>query len=344
MTRYDGKAYKAEFFDRALNFTFFTVIDEPEIVFDYLTLDKTSIVIPRIADISRGWYCHITRGAAVVYQGIVSGTDTGKSVTTVQLSPLLSLFDFQFFFNRKTYNNNKSDLEGWMRSRLLNAFAGSDSVQNIPGLTVTAATHTDGVDLHLKDNIHDFWDLARTAIQSAKIAIVCNCNPQSKTISAVIKNHSAESEITLEADLSNISDQKFTLRDNYGAVNKVIIYNAGNLSESQTFYASDYAAPTVQRVAEVSVSDGESFSTVAREKSAELMRGSDADELIELTFRANDRIIPDIGIGAPVRILKAGKEYHSVLTGFSLKGGQKTYIFGGVRIDLSKRLKLKGAI
>ena len=165
MTRYDGKAYKAEFFDRALNFTFFTVIDEPEIVFDYLTLDKTSIVIPCIADISRGWYCHITRDADVVYQGFVSGVDTGESTTTVQLSPLIALFDFQFFYNRKTYNNNKSDLEGWMRSRLLNAFAGSDSVQNIHGLTVTAATHTDGVDLHLKDNIHDFWDLARTAIQ-----------------------------------------------------------------------------------------------------------------------------------------------------------------------------------
>lgn len=336
--------YKAEFFDRAFNFVFWSKIPEPEIMFDYLTLDKTSIIIPAVEDILRGWYCHITRGADVVYQGFVSGVDTGESTTTVQLSPLIALFDFEFFYNRKTYNSNKNDVEGWFKSAILGAFAGSDNVQNLPGLTVTAATHTDGVDLNLKDNIHAFWDLARKAIQNYKIAIVCEFDPAAKIITAVIENHSAESEITIEADLDNISGQKFTLRDDWGSVNKVIVYNSDNLSQSQTFYAEDYAAPVVQRIAEVSVGDGETFATVAREKSAELMRKADNDNLIELTFRATDRIIPDIGIGQPCRILKAGKEYHSVLTGFSVKDGKKTYVFGGVRVDLSKRLKLKGAI
>ena len=66
MTQFN-KPYKAEFFNRTFDFMFFSVIAAPEIVFDYLTLEKTSIVIPGIADISRGWYCHITRGADVVY-------------------------------------------------------------------------------------------------------------------------------------------------------------------------------------------------------------------------------------------------------------------------------------
>ena len=174
-------------------------------MFDYLTLDKTSIIIPAVEDILRGWYCHITRDADVVYQGFVSGVDTGESTTTVQLSPLIALFDFEFFYNRKTYNSNKNDVEGWFKSAILGAFAGSDNVQNLPGLTVTAATHTDGVDLNLKDNIHAFWDLARKAIQNYKIAIVCDFDPAAKTITAVIENHSAESEITIEADLENIS-------------------------------------------------------------------------------------------------------------------------------------------
>lgn len=336
--------YKAEFFDRAFNFVFWSKIPEPEIMFDYLTLDKTSIIIPAVVDISRGWYCHITRGADVAYQGIVSGIDEGKASMTVQLSPLISLFDFQFYYKRKDYNDNKTDVEGWLRTAILGAFAGDDAVQNIPGLTVTAATHTDGVDMNLKDNIHDLWDLARKIIQNNKIAIACDFDPQAKTITAVIRNHSAESELTIEADLDNISDQKFTLRDDWGSVNKVIIYNAGTISRTQTFYADDYAPPVVQRVAEVDPGVGETFATAARVKAAELMRKSDADNLIELTFRATDRIIPDIGIGQPCRILKAGKEYHSVLTGYSVKDGKKTYVFGGVRVDLSKRLKLKGAI
>lgn len=338
--------YKAEFFDTSFNFKYWSKIAEPEFVYDYLTLDKTVIVIPGVADIRRGWYCHITResSSAPVWQGFVSGVDTTKSTTSVQISPLVALFDFEFFYNRKTYNDNKTDVEGWLRSAILGAFAGGDSVQNIPGLTVTAATHTDGVDLNLKDNIHQLWDLARKIIQNNRIAIDCGFDPQAKTITVVIRNHSVESEITIEADLENITDQKFTIRDNWGDVNKVIIYNADNLSQSQTFTATDYAAPVVQRIAEVTVGEGETFANVARVKAAELMRTSDADNLIELTFRAADRIIPDIGIGRGVRILKAGKEYHSVLTGYSLKGGMKTYIFGGVRIDLSKRLKLKGAI
>ncbi len=342
------ETYKAEFFDRNFNFTFFSVIAAPEIVFDYLTLDKTSIILPGVADISRGWYCHLTQGAHVVYQGFVSGVDTDRSTTTVHLSPLIALFEFEFFYNRKNYNNNKTDLEGWLRSAILHVFAASDSVQNIPGLNVLVPTHTDGVDLNLKDNIHAFWDLARKAIESAKIAISCEFDPMDKTITAVIRNMSAMNELTIEADLQNVTEQKFTLRDTWGSVNKVIIYNADNLSQSQTFTASDYAAPVVQRIAEVTVEEGETFANVAREKSAELMRKADFENLIELTFRANDGIIPDMQIGQPVRILKDGKTYHSILTGTTRKntenGGFVTLIFGGVRVDLTKRLKLKGAL
>ena len=233
-------------------------------------------------------------------------------------------------------------------ARILCTFAGSDNVQNIPGLTVTAATHTDGVDLNLKDNLHDFWDLARKAIQNDKIAISCEFDPMAKTITAVITNHAGETEITIEADLPNVTEQKFTLRDDYGSVNKVVVYNAKDDSQSQTFYASDYAPPVVQRVAEVTVEEGETFAAAAREKSAELMRKSDADNLIELTFRRNDRMIPDLHIGQPVRILKGGKEYHTILTGKNEKnsdsGGYVTLIFGGIRVDFTKILKLKGAI
>ena len=343
MTLYE-ELHKAEFFNRTFDFMFFSVIQEPEIVFDYMTLDKTSIVIPGIADISRGWYCHITQGARVVFQGIVSGVDTGKSVTTVQLSPMIALFDFEFYRDRKTYNNNKTDAESFLRSAILDTFAGDDTVQNIPGLNVTAATHTDGVDFNLKDNVHAFWDLARKAIKSHTIAINCDFDPMAKNVTAVIANYSAESEITIDSDLPDISDRKFSLRDNYGSVNKAIIYNAKNSAQSKTFYASDYAAPVIQRVAEVTVEDGGNFESAAREKAAELLRKSDADDLIELTLRQDDRIIPDMRIGQPVRILRQNTAYHTVLTGYTVKGGTKMLVFGGIRVDLTKILKLKGAI
>ena len=55
-------------------------------------------------------------------------------------------------------------------------------------------------------------------------------------------------------------------------------------------------------------------------------------------------MIPDISIGQPVRILRNGTVYHTVLTGYILGSGNKTLIFGGIRTDLTKILKLKGAI
>ena len=42
-------------------------------------------------------------------------------------------------------------------------------------------------------------------------------------------------------------------------------------------------------------------------------------------------------IGQPVRILRQNTAYHTVLTGYTVKGGTKMLIFGGIRVDLGTR-------
>lgn len=345
MTPYE-KCYKAEFFDRNFNFTCFFVIEAPEIRMDYLTLEKTTIVIPSIAVIKRGWLCHITHGATVVYQGTVASVSQSRSKTTVQLSPMIALFDVQVYKNRSTYNDDKTNLEGWMAQILTDTFIQSgDSVQNIPGMSVTVRTATNGIALNLKDNIHEFWkDIARKAIENAKIVIVCEFDPQFHTVSVEICSHANDSELTIEADLPNVIEQKFTLRDDWGSANKCLVINKENELEQQVFYSSDYAAPTNCRIEYVTVSSGETFSNVAKDKADELLKKSDFDNLIELQFRVDDGIIPDISIGQPCRIIKNGTVYHTVLTGITIASGRKTLTFGGIRVDLTKILKMKGAI
>ena len=339
--------YKAEFFDRNFNCTLFSVIGEPEIKMDYLTLDKTSITLRNptsVAEISRGWYCQITQGKTVIFQGTVASVSQSRNATTVQLLPLIAMFDVQLYKDRTTYS--KKNLEGWIAQVLTENFINSgDSVQNIPGFSVTAKTSTDGIALNLVDNIHDFWDdIAKKAIENAKIVISCRFDPQSKTIAAEVTSYAKQSEITIEADLPNVIDQQFHLRDDWGSTNKCIVINQDKESEQQTFYATDYAAPTNCRIEYVTVSSGETFADVAKDKSEELLKKSEFDNLIELQFRANDALVPDISIGHPGRIIKNGTVYHTVLTGFTRKSGRKTLIFGGVRVDLTKILKLKGAI
>lgn len=337
--------FKAEFFDRNYNFMMFSVIPEPEIVIDYFTLDKSSISIPGLPTISRGWYCVISQGTTVIYQGTVASITQDKSVTKVQLLPLIAMFDIQVYRDRTTYKN--TNLEQWIAEIIYETFVLSDdAVQNIPGMNLMIDSDgTNGIALNLVDNIYELWtDIARKAIEGGKIAISCTMNPQQKQFNIIIKSFANTAEITLEADLPNVISSNFTLRDDWGSVNKCLIINKEKESEQATFYADDYAAPTVRRIEMVQVGDDETFSEVAKNKASELLKKSDFDNLIELQYRADDKIVPDMEIGQPCRIIKNGVTYHSVLTGITQKAGQKTLVFGGIRIDLTKILKLKGAL
>lgn len=343
MTQYDIH-YKAEFFDRNFDFKFFSVISEPEIKTDYLTLDKSTITLPLVADISRGWFCHVTYGKNVVFQGTVASINQSKNTTVIQLSPMMSLFDIQIYKDRSTYS--KADIEGWIAGIITETFINSgDNIQNVTGLTVTADTHTNGVALNLEDNIHELWkDIAIKAIENAKITISCGFDPQNRVVSTEIKSHSNQAEITIEADLPNVINQNFTLRDDWGSTNKCVIINQDDESEQAVYYASDYSAPTVCKIQTVSVESGKTFAQTAKDKADDILKKSDFDNLIELQFRSSDKIIPEMEIGQPCRIIKNGTVYHTVLTGITQKSGLKTLIFGGVRIDLTKILRLKGAI
>lgn len=338
--------YRAEFFDRQINYQFFAVIDEPEIKMDYLTLDKTAIILPALYDISRGWFCRIVHGKDAIFQGTVASVTQSKSTTEVQLSPMVALFDTQIYKDRTTYNDTKTNLEGWIASILTENFLNSgDSVQNLCGFSVSAKTATNGVALNLEDNIHDFWnDIAKKAIENAKIVISCSFDPTAKIVSAVVKSYAADTEITLEADLPNVVDQNFTIRDGSGSVNKCVIVNHADESQKATYTLSDYTAPTICQIETVTVPSGKTFQETARDKADEILRKSDFDNFIELRYRSEDLLVPAIKIGQPVRVLKNGKEYHTVLTGYWQKAGFKTLTFGGIRVDLTKILKMKGAI
>lgn len=319
-------------------------IPQPEIRIDYLTLEKTSVTIPSLPDISRGWFCRITKGVKVEFYGVVNSVSQSESSTTILLSPMQSLFDVQIYKKKSTYR--KSNIEGWIAAILTENFINSgDSVQNIFGLSISQLSCTNDVALNLEDDIFNFWtDVARKAIESAKIVIFCTFDPSERSVDATIVNMSGFSEITIEADLSNIQNQNFTLRDNYGNVNKCVIINSKNDSEKTTFYASDYSAPTVCRYERVTVGSDETFSDVARARADELLKNSDFNNLIELQYRVSDLIIPELRIGQPCRIIKQSTVYHTVLTGMTISNGLKTLIFGGVRVDLTKILKLRGVI
>ena len=336
--------YKAEFFDRSFLFKCFYPISLPEIKMDYMTLDKTTIVIANLPELSRGWYCQITRGKDIAYQGVISSVSQSENATTVLLSPLQSLFGTQMFKKKSSYS--KQNLEGWIAGLLTEYFIQSgDSVQNIPGLSVSCHTRTDGVAIKLDNDIFNFWtDIAKQAIEKARIVIFCSFDVMTRTLNADIRSFPDASTLTIEADLPNIEKQNFTIRDGYGSVNKVVLINNDNTSQKLSVTSDSYTVPTVCQIEKITVGQNQTFENAARERAAEIMKKEDFENLIELQIRANDMIVPDMSIGQPCRIIKNGTVYNTVLTGTVLSEGLRTLIFGGIRIELTKILKGKGVI
>lgn len=62
------KPYKAEFFKRDFTLRAAAGIQSPELVFDYLTTEKTEITLPGAVKIARGDWAHVTDMNGAVHQ------------------------------------------------------------------------------------------------------------------------------------------------------------------------------------------------------------------------------------------------------------------------------------
>ena len=330
--------YKSEFFDPQINYKCMSPIPAPNINYDYLTIAKTTLTVPKIMDIQRGWYAHVTQGSNVIYQGIVTSVEQNKNITKVTCKPLLSLFDVQAYQDRTLIYS--VSIEQFIETIIDNLYVNTtDNVQKIPGLKVTTKTETNGVKLNLKDNIHNLHDILVKSLEIANIVVDVTLYPQNKSIDVVIANYSEYPIRTIESDLKNIISRDFVLRDDYGIVNKIIIINEDNEAEQATYYADDYAPPSVWEIDYISISDDETFADKAAERAAEALAKKDFDNLIEISVKQDDKIVNNMSIGQKCKIIKNKTVYTSVLTGYEIKNNIITYIFGSIRMDLTKILE-----
>jgi len=83
------------------------------------------------------------------------------------------------------------------------------------------------------------------------------------------------------------------------------------------------------------------FYTKAAERAAAIFQAAEFNNLIELTVKNTDGLVHDIAIGETLNIIKNGNTYPATLTAWETSGDLIKYIFGAVRIDLTKQLKLE---
>lgn len=83
--------FKCEVFARDFTFRSFAPIESPEIQFDYLTIEKTTLRAVKL-DAKKGDFISVTdQNGNVAYQGIVDDVETDKTGVTISAQPLMSL-------------------------------------------------------------------------------------------------------------------------------------------------------------------------------------------------------------------------------------------------------------
>lgn len=339
--------YKVEIFDRDMSFRGFTATGRPDIAFDYLTLEHTTLTIPQIpAD--KGDYAHITDAAGqLVYQGIVSDVGIKKTTVELNLAPLQSLFDLTVSYDRRDLQTGS--LENFIAGIIRGTYIQNpDVLQNIPGLTVSVSSSTMNTKLNIKSNVHEFYDIITKAFTMYGIIVDMQLYPATKKLTTAVRKVNMP-ELIIESRLANVTHKNFVIGDSYGQLNKLTLLNKNNEAEAVTYFLhADGTVDSINRdrvtpvFPAVEYVESDEFPSEAEKRAAEKLTPQKHNNLIELTFRDDDQIIsiPDCVIGRAATIIDE-EIYSSVLTGYTWRGQSTMLVFGNVRADLTKKLILE---
>lgn len=336
--------YRIEIFGRDFICKSFAPIIDKKILNDALTIEKTTVSVMSI-EANKGDFARIIKnGAEVIYQGVVADIEIAEKSQELTLQPLVSLFDTTVFIASAPTGT----IEHQLASLITNNFiSNSDMLQNYP-ITITETSQTAGT--LVLDTTANIYTLLTTAMKS--YGIVCNLtfDPDGTMACSI---GTVEGNRIIEADLQGIIEKSFVIGDSYGQANKLLCYyihtvDDTEVTETLIFYLhsdgsvsttdTDRVQPVFSKVTKITVKTGETFADVAYAKACEELKPHEYNNEITITVPEGSGIVPQMPIGQRATIYRDGTVYDSMLTGSEINEGRITYIFGCVRVSLTKRL------
>lgn len=233
----------------------------------------------------------------------------------------------------------------------------ADTLQNIPGLTVTTTSSTVSWGMNLKSDtegmhhcIIDFYDvLIRRALEEYGIAIHTSVDFQNGAINLTIGK--VVGTQTIEADLPNVFKRTFLINESSKNTNKLDVYNSANYTSTIIYYKHTDGTynttnnkrlyPVVREVQAVDVEEGSTFAQAAASAAASVFGEVTYSNLIEIQCLYDDSLImpKQLDIGSVVTVIHDGNAYSSIMTGYQLENNVINLIFGSIRADLTKLLR-----
>ena len=346
------QAYNVEIFDRNFKIKDHVTVGDFVHNQDYLSLPDTTITVHGVLDAAGGDYVRIAGGDRVAFGVLQDPTETGRD-GEYRFRDFLSVFDTNILFDTSLQGSTTSleDMiaryirEGWISN--------SDASQNIPGLRVNVISTTTGWGFHLtsdteglaKTIINFYGVILKRALAEYHVGVYVDVDPDSKIITLNI-GVKKSLPMFIEADIPNVLNKTVVVNKKAKTVNKVIIYNRQTLANPVIYYLhpdGSYDTRNDDRIVPVVYSmlsiESENFASAAASEAGSIFSTNESN-YAELTV-LNEDPLAGMELGQQVTIIDGGRMISSVLTGKE-SGDVTKLIFGTVRLDLTKILKMKG--
>lgn len=383
------KPYNVEIFNRQFELLAHTNVDDIKIDYDYLKPNDSEIeirlgafydtfaaqaVIPEAKGMLKalsipeleglmdavgvGAYIRLQRDDTDIFGVITSVTNAEDALLTkVGIQPFPSaIFSTEILFD--TNQQGTVALETVIANLITSSWINNtDTLQNIPGLSVTTTSSTVAWGMNLKSDtegmhhcIIDFYDvLIRRALEEYGIAIDTTVDFQNGNIEITIGK--VVGTQTIEADLPNVFEKTFLINESSKNTNKLDVYNTANYSSVITYYKhtdgsydttnNNRLYPVVREVQGATADDSTTFAQAAASTAASVFGEVTYNNLIEIKCLYDDDLIQpqNLRIGSVVTVIHDGNAYTSIMTGYQLDNNVINLIFGSIRAELTKLLR-----
>lgn len=255
------KPCNIEIFDRNYNFRSNALMGSFDYFFDALSVDRSTVSIPKGKITIREQAESGTTGDNTVscsdyiriltkekeFVGVIVNVEEDDAYTTLTYEPLHSLLNHEVIITADDIKHTY--IETYIKSLIDQEFVdNADTYQNITNLSVITTSTTTGImDYNDTDNVYVIInllnDLIYPAFREYLIHTDITIDFAEKTLTISIGEVS-ESTVNLEADLPNVISKSFTIRKASSMVNKLSLFDTKNYSLTEyDFYLhpSDYS-------------------------------------------------------------------------------------------------------
>lgn len=340
------RAYNIEVFSPSFHYKGSGQTDSVEYKYDYTDVEKNAVEIDIPAD--NGDYIVIYNDNLKIY-GIVCDVSS-ETQKKIQYKPISKLFDTKILATFNATESVENTIQRLVEETYIN---NPDELQNVYGLNVESLTSTTAeYGWTFADGAVNLMDIVQEAFNT--YGIVCDfiIDRQEKEITLTIEKVSG-GEFYIEPNLPNILEKKIVIQQSKETVNKVVIYNEADISETAIFYKDlneeitqapeGRWTPVVFTTKSVKVGKNQTFLDRALAAAASTIKKTQYQNLMEFTVQADDLLLRPYyrSIGQQASIYVDGKIYSTILTGYEYKENQAKLIFGTIRQELTKQLKKK---